>query len=562
VSKTYFIRTEERGTLASLEPGLAARVHDPLWLLGRQWQIGELLGDDAGSPVFVDLAAETASLIRFLRPGQTSGVKYDPSELPLEALTADSVRPHKRWTARMRVDVGRAFVRALADGGVGGYGPAYLTAYPIGPASADTIAADPAGAMLLGVAAGRLPDGRALYADLEPVMRGGAALPATPAIPPGDIAAVRRAAEAWLAWCDETIVETGATTWAPDRLAHEFAVATGAGAGATVLDAPDFRGDSLDWHSFDVRPNAQRSGFTPLPAVDALPTGVRFRGMPNARWWELEDASIDFGSVDAGPSDVARLAMLEFGLVYGNDFFAVPLPLPVGSLCRITSLVVGDTFGMRLQIRPAAHGSARQGDNRWSMFTLSERSATSPSTGGVADLFFLPPVAHQLLTGPPVENVLLLRDETANLAWAVEHSYEGEAGGAIERIEEMTRAVPERTVPAADAPLRYRLGTTVPPNWFPLVPVLAGGDVRLQLERMANQPASVLPRGRFLLLRDPPLPDADVPREGTRLLRDYALTRWTNGATLLWARRLRRVGRGEGSSGLRFDLADADADGV
>ena len=34
-------------------------------------------------------------------------------------------------------------------------------------------------------------------------------------------------------------------------------------------------------------------------------------------------------SIDAGPSDVARMALLEFALVYGNDFFAMPLRLPV-----------------------------------------------------------------------------------------------------------------------------------------------------------------------------------------------------------------------------------------
>jgi hypothetical protein len=73
---------------------------------------------------------------------------------------------------------------------------------------------------------------------------------------------------------------------------------------------------------------------------------------------------------------------------------------------------------------------------------------------------------------------------------------------------------------------------------------------------MANQNPKVVPRGRFLTIGDPPLPDADVPREGTRLIRDYALIRWTNGATIVWARRVRRVGRGEGSSGLRFDVAE------
>src|SRR6478736_4406782 len=34
-----------------LDEGVAAKLADPLWLLGRQWQMGELSGEDAGSPV-------------------------------------------------------------------------------------------------------------------------------------------------------------------------------------------------------------------------------------------------------------------------------------------------------------------------------------------------------------------------------------------------------------------------------------------------------------------------------------------------------------------------------
>src|SRR5439155_6142914 len=108
------------------------------------------------------------------------------------------------------------------------------------------------------------------YADLSPVLRSGAGLPAAPAVEAGDLAGVRSAAEAWLEWCDETLAETGASSWVPDRLAHRFGVATGAAAGATVLDGDGFRGESLDWHSFDVRPNRQPTGFTSLPAAQTL----------------------------------------------------------------------------------------------------------------------------------------------------------------------------------------------------------------------------------------------------------------------------------------------------
>jgi hypothetical protein len=556
MSRNYLLRTESRTTSADLAAGIAARVSDPLWLLGRQWQLGELLGEDAGSPVSIELSAEIASLSRFIRPGQTAGTPYDPAELPLDALTADPVRSDSPWTGRLRVDTGRAFLSALAEHGVAANGSAYIEQFKIDPPDPESRAADPAGARLLDVVRGRIPDGQQLYESLAGPVRSGGNLPDEPVIPAPDVQPVFDAAEDWLSWCDQTMVETGATTWDPERLAHDFAVATGTGAGATTLDAKDFHGESLDWHSFDVRPNRQRSGFKALPQVRSLPTGVRFRGMPNARWWEMEDASVDLGDVDAGPSDVARLALLEFTLVYANDFFAVPLRLPVGSVSRITSLVVGDTFGMRSRIRSAAQSGP--GAGRWSMFTLSESDPAASGASTRSELLFIPPVASQAITSEPIEDVLLLRDEMANLAWGVEKRYEGDSGAAIERIEQMTRAMPERPVPGEEAIARYVLGTSVPPYWFPLVPTSLNRGLGLKLERMANQDASVKPHGRFLEVGGPVIPDAEVPREGTRLIRDHLLTRWSNGEPLLWSRRVRRVGRGEGSSGLRFDVVDLE----
>ena len=78
MTRTYFLRLEPRSTSGSLEPGLAARLGDPLWLLGRQWQLGELLADDAGSPTSVDLAAETAALAEVGLPGRRGGSRTTP----------------------------------------------------------------------------------------------------------------------------------------------------------------------------------------------------------------------------------------------------------------------------------------------------------------------------------------------------------------------------------------------------------------------------------------------------------------------------------------------------
>ena len=49
-SITSWVRLEPGARSDDESVGLEARIHDPLWLLGRQWQLGEFHGSDGGSP--------------------------------------------------------------------------------------------------------------------------------------------------------------------------------------------------------------------------------------------------------------------------------------------------------------------------------------------------------------------------------------------------------------------------------------------------------------------------------------------------------------------------------
>jgi hypothetical protein len=92
------------------------------------------------------------------------------------------------------------------------------------------------------------------------------------------------------------------------------------------------------------------------------------------------------------------------------------------------------------------------------------------------------------------------------------------------------------------------------------------GPAGLRLERGAvlkpdGPPEPVRARGR-ILNPEPPSPavlalhDEEVPREGIRVTRQYQLARWMDGATHLWVGRRKVVGRGEGSSALKFDTIE------
>jgi hypothetical protein len=555
----------------SLEAGLEARIHDPLWLLARQRQLGELTADaDLGSAVVATVSAQVAPLTAY-RPGapdRSTAMPYDPEVAPLEALVeAESVRA--RPTARLRARAGLHFLRLLAANGSARYGDAYRAQYAL--TAADVPDAD--SRRFLAVVSCRTPDGARLYADLAAALRpegqGEPALPAQPPVDPGDAAGVLRAAQAWLTWFDGLFVEpsAGGAAWVDDRLEYAFGVAAPGSngsdsTGSVSLEADGLTGGGLDWHAFSAGATAPPPGgeSTAVGPLTLVPSPVAYPGMPAQRFWEFEDAAVDFGGVEAQPEDLGRMLLTEFALVFGGDWLIVPVEAPLGSLVRIVSLDVRDTFGRTLRIGPT---SALEGSlGGWRMFTLS---------GDGDDGLLLPPVLASRLQGRDLEEVLLLRDETANLAWAVERRIEGQNGAPVDRAQ----ADAERNGDAAPAPagasgtFSYRLATSVPEHWLPLLPQrteLEDPSLGLRLgalERTLSDGTKerIRPLGQLLqpLTGDILLQEEEVPREGARITRAYQLARWVDGSTFLWLARRKGVGRGEGSSGLRYDTLEHDS---
>ncbi|HEY1369193.1 MAG TPA: hypothetical protein VGF23_18860 [Gaiellaceae bacterium] len=547
----------------SLETGLEARVHDPLWLLARQRQLGELTADaDLGSAVVADVSVQVAPLSAY-RAGPPNGAApapYDPNAAPLEAVVeAESVRALP--TARLRAQAGLHFLRLLAANGMGRYADAYRRQYAL--AAEDVPDAD--SRRFLAVVAGRAPDGTRLYADLAPALRPkgrkAAALPADPPVDAGDAADVLRAAEAWLAWFDALFLEPGAggDAWVDERLEYAFGVAAPDANGGVALEADELTDGRLDWHAFSAAVAAQAPGgeASAVGPLTLVPSPVTYPGMPAQRFWEFEDAVVDFGGVEAQPEDLGRMLLTEFALVFGGDWLMVPVEAPLGSLVRIVSLDVRDTFGRVLRVGPTAALEGSLGG--WRMFTLS---------GDADNGLLLPPVLAAKLQGTDLEEVLLLRDETANLAWAVERRIEGQNGAPVDRAQVGAETNGDATVarPEPANTFAYRLATSVPEHWLPLLPErtqlqdpsigLRLGALERTLPDGTTEP--IKPLGQLLqpLAGEIVLREEEVPREGARLSRAYQLARWVDGSTFLWLARRKGVGRGEGSSGLRYDSVE------
>ena len=584
-SITSWMRLEPRSRNAEMKTSLQARVYDPLWLLARQWQLGEFQGEDNGSPVQARWRAEAARLTRYHSGAIASNTRldaprYDVARMPLETLveretirppTGQTVRPEK---LRLAAEAGQQFLRMLEQQPLSqSYRDVFKNKFPFPPLTTEQQAAlDPESLSFLEIVGPRVPDGRLLYAALHPSSGGRVKLPADLPVVQADVTEVEKAAESWIEWCDNFFSEPpeANASWSSERMEYAFSVGTRLTDGEQVLTAQEYYGGHLDWYAFDANLEVTLGAVADNALTEitdtAIPAPISFRGMPAARFWEFEDAQVDFGSVDAGPTDLARMLLVEFALAYGNDWFVIPIELEVGSLCRTRSFVITDTFGVRTLIKPS--GEAGTPDAGWRMFQLSHLRGSGIDRPA-SNLFFLPPSLLRSLESRPIEEVLFLRDEMANLAWGVERLVESASEQPLNRFEasEQKRRRALETAPPLSPPsgaLRYRLTTEIPDYWIPLMPVRIEEGLRLRrgaVLKTDGSQAVVHGLGR-ILTPDPghalQLYEEEVPREGVRVTRSYQFTRWIDGSSHLWVGRRKGVGRGEGSSGLRFDSLDAE----
>jgi hypothetical protein len=206
---------------------------------------------------------------------------------------------------------------------------------------------------------------------------------------------------------------------------------------------------------------------------------ARYPGMPADRYWDFEDGRVNFGMLGAAKSDLARIAVIEYTLVFGNDWFTLPITLPVNALYKVEKLDVLDNFGIVVKIPPAKNADGTQ----WTMFEMSVGASPVLARPRLTDRLYLCP-AVSALEGPALEHVLMMRDEMANMVWAIEKRVQGTSGEPLDRKFESNRLSTKQELrPAADAvvvtagaPLNYQLQTPVASHWIPVLPVKKAGS--------------------------------------------------------------------------------------
>jgi hypothetical protein len=602
-SLTLWLRIEPGCRSADFGETLRARVHDPLWLLGRSWQLGELTGSDGGSPVVAQVDMHSDEVTHCTLRGSNGAASEASLSIPLEPFV-EAMPVDLEQDLLLLARLGLVFAESISDQ------PLLARLHAAQPLRADKFSDAPASAhAFLDALAGKVIDvaeflrapRAATAAVLQPLI-GGAVLTTA------QVTVLRLAIDETLKWLGKFAYSATGSAWVADAAEYRFAIAAEANGARSTLVADSYHDGEVDWFSFDAEQMA--------PAAPSskprwcVPGPVRYPGMPHERWWYMEDAWVDPSSVRADTTDVGRLAALGFITSTSNDWFVIPVPNRRSAVARVKQISAFDSFG-----REQRYESAESLYGGWSMFTASPASGD----GAPSNLLFVPTTSPVHIDGRATEEVELVRDETLNVVFAIERTLPDYLGGSIggaERADQRAssqlasyrrtaqilaarwdagpktdalltevkaafdkyrRAGGERRdidggPPAADSDLgtnaQYTLARWAPEYWIPFVPVInESGSTRLlrhalpRLDPETGALVRVQANGRIVRpdhAQPAPfyLQSQAVPRTGVLVSECAQFIRGSDGRGHFWFGRRKTAARGEASSGIRFDVVE------
>lgn len=593
-------RLEGRPRTHNFDRALKAEVRDALWMLTKQWQMGEFKGDDAGSPVSAKCYVEKTMLTKY-QPSVHAVEGFDDS-LPLETKVEQRKIPFNAGEVEISLDLrlmmGRHWAKLLTKAGFpSSLKQQYmdLEAYQIHRPDIDKkedvyYGGTQKSWRKYAATATRNIDGKKLYDDMLLDKENHINLVAI--TDPTERSTLLELTDRFIAWFNGLFKqpqgEAGNDAWLSSNLEYQFACSAPVKDNEKVFSAKEYYHGHLDWYNFSI--DRQRDslgevtdapdmpdGFDEPIIRSFLPTPVQFDGMPNTRWWAFEDGKTNFGDISPDTTDINKLLLIEFGLVFANDWYLLPLTVPAGTIASIKGMSVKNVFGENLWIKATGRG-LDDDSNRWTMYSMDIAGEDKES----ADLsLMVVPSVPKIQEGKPIEEIQLTRDEIANMVWGIETRIPLPSGESVpgreagrDTIRYLSRFVappaPDE-IPEPAAAFRYKVMSSVPENWIPFISThKQGSDRETELQR-GSMPR-ILPgqspediekvKPRTNLLREGLnqavkqsyfINEEEVQRSGTRVTQSFQRTRWYNGQVFNWLGVRKHTGRGEASSHLQFD---------
>ena len=269
-------------------------------------------------------------------------------------------------------------------------------------------------------------------------------------------------------WYGSTYPKQSTSAWETQSQQYRFSVTApleptpGAG-GQTELTATS-NGQRLDWYSFDAKSAGTTSvGGSTTIDVTAAPTPARFAGCPAPDGGSSKKAV--WTSAQSTPRRKISGGSCWPNLLWCTGIpFIVPLQLGIGTLSRLEAIDVANNFGEMLTIAAAAETAP----SSWRLFRISKDQRTA-GLGEATDLFFMPAAAGAIAEAGPLEEIRFIRDEMANVAWALEGIVEGPMG-PIDRTEReqagrgVSAKKASREASGGRPVFEYHLATAIPRN--------------------------------------------------------------------------------------------------
>ncbi len=513
---------------------LKAEIHDALWMLGRQWQMDEFTGKDAGTGVLARVQIDHQKMDGLDRYNNSSPSAYNfasPLEPVIEAVSYNwSIKERllmgKKWLSIMNKEA--TVTHSISSGQYTSLLNSFTSnPYPNGfklhvpeptisssdqdtHAGADIFNSNVLKSFLAGSEfSNLLIDGGALFealrnessSTIDGVISG---IVGTDAAFSSGYSVLWNGVDSFVKWVNAMYnLPTSGENWVPEQLEYKFDTYWPNEVASDQLKFPvkAYKGGHFDWNAFtqDLTVVAGTGLTYTAPtsfAQQMVLARSHFPGMPSSRWWEMEDGKVNFCNIDADTTDIAKIVLTQFALIYQDDWFLVPCKIPVGSYSSVKGIIVKDVFGVKSYIRnysadvfhetAGVVDSISESTDEWKSWRWMDISANSNYISQYAPVgrLILPPVTKGVLESKPIESVLFMRDEMTNLVWGIEKIVPDNLGrgkdgqDAVNKFDVYLRKLRDSaddTIPVPsdpDAKLTYSLeSTTVPENWIPLMAV-------------------------------------------------------------------------------------------
>lgn len=342
--------------------------------------------------------------------------------------------------------------------------------------------------------------------------------------------------------------------WQPASLEYAFALSTG----QHRLEATAYDGRALDWHDFTLT-HAKRVGGQEQ-RFDMIPGQLQIRGVPEPRFWEIEDRTAYFDSGEAAEPNILSLLLPEFFYADMKNWYTIPAPMPSGAVREVERVVVVDSFGVATSLDPIGTEAGTGDDAPFALYALDK------ADGGRTDASTLLCLntAARVGANDLIEEVRFLRDEAANLVWGWERQLTDETGLFATVLEPRDTSPEDVAEPVGtteeETDLRFRLKSRTARSFIPYVPrqtadvPAVDGDIALRRARADESYSAKNPQYRGQIVRESRfLNEEDIPRSGVRVRRQHRFARGSDDKVYFWAGRDRDVAGPTRKPKLTFD---------